>query len=540
MKTCLKSEAEFYLSDDCWEHVFTFLINCRDGNTQDNNKFHFKSLSLVSKQFLSITNTLLLSLTISHLLLSLPTPLLLRFSNLNSLDLSFNVRLIPITSHFIHSLLTLKALTSLSLSRWPISDNFLYAVGREALPLKRFVLQNCTGYTYHGIYSFLSKCQTIRHFGLLQDHFINDHHIASLSFILPRLVSINVSRCWKLTESALFALISNCRSLSEITMECINFQNSHSLKDFDVIPQLKSLSLAYSWLINDEAIVLIASVLPNLQHLDLSYCYCISENGVIKVIERCKELKKIDLRYCKEVDADAVVSRVLSRPSLQKRKLFSSCGIIDEYFLNNDHVAELSLLLPHLVSIDLSRCSKLTESALLSLIRNCHSLEEITMKHIYFGNFDSFNDFHVNYQLKSLCLAGNKLIKNENIIMFVSIFPNLQLLDLSRCRGMRLLEMNFVVPELEVLNLSYTRVDDKTLYEISKSCHGLLQLLLTCCDHVTQEGIISVVENCTQLKEIDLRYCNKVKADVVVSKVLSRSSLKKRKLFSRNGRIFFY
>ncbi|XP_058761260.1 F-box protein SKP2B-like [Vicia villosa] len=309
MKTCLKYEAEFHLSDDYWEHVFTFLINRSDGNTQDNNKFHFKSLSLVSKRFLSITNTLLLSLTISSLLLSLPTTLLHRFSNLNSLNLSFTVRLIPITSHFIHSLLPLKALTSLTLSRWTLSDNFLYAIAREALPLRRFVLQNCTGYTYHGIYSFLSKCQTIRHLGLLQDYFLNNHHIADLSLILPGLVSINLSRCWNLTESALFALISNCRSLSEITMECINFQNSHSWMDFDVIPQLKSLCLAYSWLINDEAVIMFASVLPNLQLLDLSYCYCISENGVIKVIERCTELKKIDLRYCKEVDADAIVLR---------------------------------------------------------------------------------------------------------------------------------------------------------------------------------------------------------------------------------------
>lgn len=64
--------------------------------------------------------------------------------------------------------------------------------------------------------------------------------------------------------------------------------------------------------------------------------------------------------------------------------------------------------------------------------------------------------------------------------------------------------MKFVVPKLEVLNLSNTRVDDETLYAISKNCPGLLQLLLELCNDVTEKGVKHVVENCTQLKEIYL------------------------------------
>jgi hypothetical protein len=66
----------------------------------------------------------------------------------------------------------------------------------------------------------------------------------------------------------------------------------------------------------------------------------------------------------------------------------------------------------------------------------------------------------------------------------------------------KLLGMNFVVPNLEVLNLSYTKVDDETLYVISKNCCGLLQLLLGHCDVVTEKGETHVVKNCTQLREI--------------------------------------
>ncbi|CAL5193842.1 unnamed protein product [Lathyrus oleraceus] len=84
-RTCIKfSEPDVYLLDDCWEHVFSFLIN----QSEDKNKLNFKSLSLVSKQFLSITNRLIFSMKIDHLHLCYLSRFFHRFSNLNSLDLS--------------------------------------------------------------------------------------------------------------------------------------------------------------------------------------------------------------------------------------------------------------------------------------------------------------------------------------------------------------------------------------------------------------------------------------------------------------------
>jgi len=176
----------------------------------------------------------------------------------------------------------------------------------------------------------------------------------------------------------------------------------------------------------------------------------------------------------------------------------------------------------------------LTESALFSLVRNCPSLSEIKMEHTNVGkgsveNFNFLRDFLPSPRLKSLCLAHCLQLRDANIILFATIFPNLQLLDLNSCNRIsegicyvlrkcceirylnlaycsrvKLLGMNFVVPKLEVLNLSNTRVTDETLYAISKNCPGLLQLLLQLCDDVTEEGVKDVVENCTKLEEIYL------------------------------------
>jgi len=196
---------------------------------------------------------------------------------------------------------------------------------------------------------------------------------------------------------------------------------------------------------------------------------------------------------------------------------------------------------------------------LLGVIKNVH-------------NSDSLMEFGVQPQLKSLYLANNSWLNDESIIMFASIFPSLQLLDLRSCQNIskgvgqvlkscckirnlnlaycstvNLLGINFRVPQLEVLNLSYTKVDDGTLYVTSKNCRGLLHLLLENSD-VTERGVKHVLENCTQLREINLKGCDKVHASVVDSMVFSRPSLrkiiappgfllsdKKKKLFLRQG-----
>ncbi|KAK2420227.1 hypothetical protein P8452_50458 [Trifolium repens] len=146
--------------------------------------------------------------------------------------------------------------------------------------------------------------------------------------------------------------------------------------------------------------------------------------------------------------------------------------------------------------------------------------------HKIVGSSDSLVEFGVYPQLKSLYLGHNSWLSDEIITMFASIFPNLQLLDLyycnhisegicqvlrkcckishlnlAYCSRVKLLEINFVVPNLEVLNLTWTKVDDETLYVISNNCRGLLQLLLEACDDVTEKGVKHVLENCTLLRD---------------------------------------
>jgi hypothetical protein len=175
------------------------------------------------------------------------------------------------------------------------------------------------------------------------------------------------------------------------------------------------------------------------------------------------------------------------------------------------------------------------------------------IRHNSVQNYDYLMDFGVHPQLKSLDLSYNPRLCDESIIMLASVFPDLHLLDLKHCKNMSeqgILQVlrrcrkishlnlslgsrrslhriiNFEVPNRKILNLSFTTVNDETLYAISKSCRGLVQLLLCHCSKCTALGVKYVLENCTLLKEIDLTGCRNVHTDVA-SMLFLRPSLRK-------------
>ncbi|KEH25643.1 hypothetical protein MTR_6g033270 [Medicago truncatula] len=242
------------LPDDCWEYILKYFV-------KENGGYYLNSLSLVSKQFLSITNSLLFSLDVYPSRVPFLKYLLKRFPNLTSITLNYCV---GVSCDF-----PLKKLTSLVLSGEPkfpfeklnslalsgesifptdglrafsqnittltsftCSTDFLYKNdlllvadcfpllkelnlelscpilksqtifknGSQSLLSKRRLVNNRTDFI-NGIHSLLSKCPCIQHLSLYNTFFLNDTHVAEFS------------------ESALFSLVRNCPSLSEIKME---------------------------------------------------------------------------------------------------------------------------------------------------------------------------------------------------------------------------------------------------------------------------------------------------------------------------------
>ncbi|KAK7349115.1 hypothetical protein VNO77_06218 [Canavalia gladiata] len=551
---------ELQLPDECWELVLRFLM-------MDHYRY-LESLSLVSKQFLSLTNRLRFSLTITinHPTLSL---LFLRFPFLTSLQLTrFRGDLDALLCQISHSAFPLKSLNVSHNSTIP--SNGFRALAKKIKSLNSLTCSHM-GSLRNADIILIGEC-----FPLLEELDLSfpkdadynnsnsfngplsDCGVKAMSLALPKLRRVNLSGNFFLNDLSLLSLFKNCEFLEGVAIFECHFitqrgiasamrerpgLNSFSVSNFGCGTKRGDFIRPY---VTSDFIHSLMS-LKTLTCLDFS-CSSISDELLCSVAEEGLPLRKLALQGCSYYTYAGIfclLSRCLSVQNLDLQ---------NAEFLNDQRVEELSLFLGNLVSINFSGCRMLTDSALVALARNCPLLQDIQMGATSIGKRrveDSLIGAVVNSKVKSLGLAGNSCLKEETIKMFASIFPNLRLLDLSSCSlsegvvevlrrcceirhlslaffsEMKLVGMNFEVPKLEVLNLTRSGIDDEALSVISKRCCGLLRLELEDCSHVTAKGVRQVVENCTQLREINLGSCYKVAASVVAWMVFTRPSLRK-------------
>ncbi|XP_045830802.1 F-box/LRR-repeat protein 2-like [Trifolium pratense] len=571
-----------YLPDECWELILKFLINHDDKKknyspeaTSFSGYFqrfpylpsdsHSISLSVVSKQFLSITNRLRFSLTIFNHAHPFPISLFHRFNNLTSLNLSCYYG-------DLNDLLC-------QISRFPLSLTSLNLSGQPEIPVDglRSFSKNITTLTSLSCsrmdcinssdLSLIADCFPLLeeldlsdpvwlHLADEREEYWNSVHnfnsgLETLSSSLFKLRKVNLSDHYYINDQSLFHLFKTCKLLEEAIISFEHLTMAGIDSALRESPNLRSLSFSNLVLSTPARIGHSLLSLKGLTGLDL-LSFKISDEFLSSIAMEGLPLTRLVLKNCTGYSYDGISNLLSKCQHLQHLNLQNAD------FLNDQHVVQLSSFLGNLMSINLSRCCNLTKSVLFALAQNYPSLSEIIMEYtnirkISEENSNSSTDVVVSPQLKSLCLACNLWLREENITMITSIFPNLELLDLShcnkiseesicqvlrRCRNIRYLNLancsrvkfirvNFKVPKLEVLDLSFTKVGDETLYFISKNCCGLLQLFLSNCYALTKKGVEHVVKNCTQLREFNLNGCDKVNADIVAFMVFSRPSLRK-------------
>ena len=256
-------------------------------------------------------------------------------------------------------------------------------------------------------------------------------------------------------------------------------------------------------------------------------------------------MKKLALSNCTGYTFAGVSFLVRHYPLLEYLDLEGA------YFLTDNEMLELSLSLGSVTYINLSYCTRLTSVTLYTLARNCRVLNEIKMVGTDVGDEALATLVAPNLEVKSLNFSDSSM-GNEFIANYVSICPNLEMLDLSvcinitedgivevlkRCSRIRHLDLSacwwlenlsidFELPKLEVLCAGGLRINDDGLAIIGKRCSRLQKLDLSGCQRVTAKGVKEVVANCKEMREICLMSCCNVSVDIIPWMVLSRPSLK--------------
>ncbi|XP_047166937.1 F-box/LRR-repeat protein 20-like [Vigna umbellata] len=550
------SEEELQLPAECWELVFKFL----------NPIPHFEPLSLVSTQFLSITNLLRTSLTISNPTLPFLPNLFRRFSSITSLNIT------GLHHSHLHTLLLQLSraalpLQSLNLSGHPsLPSNGLRAFARKIPTLKSLTCSHMTCLRNADLLLIADCFSFLEHLDLSfpenNDNStdpVSDFGVKALSLALPKLRRVNLSGNYFISDTSILSLCKNCELLGEIIiLECHFITQRGIASAIRERPCLRSFcvsnfgygtkkgDIARPYVTYDFISALVG--LKGLTCLDLS-CSSISDELLCCVAEEGIPLKKLVLQGCCNYTYVGVLCLLSSCQSMEHLDLQNT------EFLCDRRVEVLCEFLGNLVSINVSGCRTLTDLALFALIKNCPLLNEIKMEATDVGKKgvdEELVNGVVNYRVKSLYLGRNSWLRDESLEMIASVCPSLEVLDLSSCcdisegvvevlrrcsevrnlslafcSGVKLKGLEFEVPKLEELNLSGSRVDDETLSVISKYCRWLLHLDLENCYKVTANGVREVVDKCRRLREINLVSCCEVEASVVAWMVFSRPSLRR-------------
>ncbi|XP_022720759.1 F-box/LRR-repeat protein 20-like [Durio zibethinus] len=244
-----------------------------------------------------------------------------------------------------------------------------------------------------------------------------------------------------ITDYGILGLASTLRRLRKIDLSGYPFsifRNGTGIPSIDVCFEdsvayargLCELDLSNSF-VSDELLCLVAEARLPLHKLVLSRCFCFTFDGIYFLLSKYQSLTYLDLE-----GAD---------------------------FLNDESMIELTKFLGNLTFINLSLCSKLTNSTFFNLKRNCPLLSIINMGRTNLGVEEFPTEIVVNPRVKSLYFAWNNSLNDECIKMAANVCPNLEALDVTYFSG------------------------------------------------ITEEGILAILKSCLQIRCLQISRCEGVK-----------------------------
>ncbi|XVF32355.1 hypothetical protein REPUB_Repub17cG0074800 [Reevesia pubescens] len=543
-------EACEILPIDCWQTIISYL--------SDNE---LKAVSLVCKDFLTISNICKDSLKVIHHGIGMLSKQLNRFKYLKKIDMKLfrgdldeaileiarsemNIEILDIsiqvafkTQSLIElgsnsKMKNLKALYCNEIQR--LHDDDLVVIANSFPNLEEPDL---------GYYRYFSGERASAE---IFPTFPTDYGVESLASKLKLLKKIKISGQYNLTDRSVVALSLNCAFLQDVTIFGDNM-NGMSVTENGIglllrnSPNLEALKIGMIQMgssqssINIENSISYAKALTSLRFLRMYV-----SDMLLNAIAKAKlPLKKFGLGLCGHFTVTGLLMVLSKSNSLTNlRILRSNIKDVDmERLLNGSDLGQLT-------HIDI-RQSQVTFSTLFQLSTKCPSLVNIRMDYTEIRDGDLHNiPLSENRRIRNLYVIRCQ-IGDESVKRFGLMFPNLRVLDLNFClhvtstgieailksckylrklilRGYRHAKLikadNSELPaevNLEDLTLSYSEIDDEGLAGIAKLCTRLVSLDLTCCLKTTAEGIKQIVKNVTTLNCLYMRSCDHKTRDLL-------------------------
>ena len=256
--------------------------------------------------------------------------------------------------------------------------------------LERLTLVNCAKLTRTPIANVLQGCERLQSIDLTGVTDIHDDIINALADNCPRLQGLYAPGCGNvseaviikllrscpmlkrlkfnsssnITDASILAMYENCKSLVEIDLHgCENVTDLHLKRIFLELTQLREFRISNAPAITDKLFELLPEgfIMEKLRIIDITGCNAVTDKLVEKLVACAPRLRNVVLSKCMQItDASLRALSQLGR-SLHYIHL-GHCALITDY-----GVAALVRYCHRIQYIDLACCSQLTDWTLVEL-----------------------------------------------------------------------------------------------------------------------------------------------------------------------------
>ncbi|GAA0160927.1 hypothetical protein LIER_17367 [Lithospermum erythrorhizon] len=356
---------------------------------------------------------------------------------------------------------------------------------------------------------------------LIKNHF--------LLFILKRYTHVNnldLSLCPRITDSSMTLISKSCKNMlrsinlsrskffthagvSNLVMNCVNLveidlSNATWIQDLAAAAIAEAKNLEKLWLvrcksITDIGIGCIAVGCRKLKLLSLKWCLGVGDLGVGLVAVKCKGMQCLDLSYLPITNK--CLSEILKMEFLEDLVLEGCFGI------DGDTFRTLKQGCKSLKSLDMSSCQNVSPKGLSSLTSYVDCLQELTLSYgspVTLALADSLLKL---LKLRCIKLDGCQ-VTCSGLKALGNWCASLLELSLSKCSGVTDEGLSSVVAkqkDLKKLDITCCRkITHVSIAHITNSCTSLTSLRMESCSSISKEAFVLIGERCRLLEELDL------------------------------------
>ena len=193
--------------------------------------------------------------------------------------------------------------------------------------------------------------------------------------------------------------------------------------------------------------------------------------GVNAIYTTCIHLTEINMEICKNITDNSILT-LASNYTLAR---YNSTKLQKLSLSYNNYISDISMCILfktciHLYSVTIRYCPLITNTAIITLFKNCHTITHITL---------------ANTTPTILQPNPPTGITDNGIIASLSYLTHIR-----------------------ELSLEYINIYDETISVISRYCIHINKIHLISCKNITERSVIALIRNSKRIKNISLERCS--------------------------------